>query len=102
MEIVRTERGGYLELSIEGRLDGYWAQHLATSVGDVIRQGTHAVRLNLAKTNYISSAGIGVLVDLHKQFRAVKGSLLVTEPSPAVQRVLQKEGGGGGGDSFAR
>ena len=92
MEIVRTERGGYLELSIEGRLDGYWAQHLATSVGDVIRQGTHAVRLNLAKTNYISSAGIGVLVDLHKQFRAVKGSLLVTEPSPAVHRVLQMVG----------
>ena len=92
MEIVRTERGGYLELSIEGRLDGYWAQHLAASVGDVMRQGTHAVRLNLAKTSYISSAGIGVLVDLHKQFRAVKGSLLVTEPSSAVHKVLEMVG----------
>src|ERR1019366_5091149 len=46
MEIVRNQREGYLELAVEGRLDGYWAQHLASSVGEVMREGTHAVRLN--------------------------------------------------------
>jgi anti-anti-sigma factor len=92
VEIVRTQHEGCLELSVEGRLDGYWAQHLATSVGDVMRQGTHAVRLNLSKTAYISSAGIGVLVDLYKQFQAVNGSLVVTEPSRAVQTVLNMVG----------
>jgi anti-anti-sigma factor len=92
VEIVRTRREDCLELAIEGRLDAYWAQHLVTSVGEVMRQGTHAVRLNLAKTVYISSAGIGVLVDLHKQFQAVNGSFLVTEPSRAVQNVLKMVG----------
>jgi len=57
-----------------------------------MRQGTHAVRLNLSKTAYISSAGIGVLVDLYKQFQAVNGSFFVTEPSRPVQNVLKMVG----------
>jgi len=92
MEIARTQRENYLELSVEGRLDGYWAQHVAASVGEVLREGTHAVRLNLSKLSYISSAGIGVLVDLYKQFQAVNGSFAVIEPSRAVQKVLQMVG----------
>jgi anti-anti-sigma factor len=92
VEITRIDRGSYLELNIEGRLDGYWAQHLATTVGDVMRQGRHAVRLNLAKTAYISSAGIGVLVDLYKQFQSVSGSFVVAEPSRAVLGLLKMVG----------
>jgi len=92
MEIVRNQKEDYLELVVAGRLDGYWAQHLTTSVGDVMREGTHAVRLNLESTTYISSAGIGVLVDLHRQFTAVNGSFIVTNPSRAVSKVLEMVG----------
>jgi anti-anti-sigma factor len=73
-------------------LDGYWAQHLATSVGEVMREGTHAVRLNLSKLSYISSAGIGTLVELHQSFQAVNGSFAVIEPSRSVLRVLEMVG----------
>src|ERR1700736_4836538 len=92
MEIVRIVREEHLELEVEGRLDGYWAQHLATSVGAVMREGIHAVRLNLSKNSYISSSGIGVLVDLYNQFEAVSGSFRVTEPSKQVRRVLELVG----------
>ena len=92
MEITRSQRDDYLELSVEGRLDGYWAQHLSTTVEAVMREGVHAVRLNLSKTAYISSAGIGVLVYLYKQFQAVNGSFAVTEPSRSVQNVLKMVG----------
>src|SRR5882724_2855909 len=92
MEIVRNQKEDYLELVVAGRLDGYWAQHLTTSVGDVMREGTHAVRLNLAQTTYISSAGIGVLVEIHKQFTAVNGSFAVVNPSRAVAKVLEMVG----------
>src|SRR5207237_1027791 len=66
--------------------------HLTTSVGDVMLEGTHAVRLNLESTTYISSAGIGVLGDLHRQFTAVNGSFLVTNPSRAVSTILYMVG----------
>ena len=92
MDIVRTQREDHLELVIEGRLDGYWAQHLSTSVGDVMREGSHSVRLNLSRVSYISSAGIGTLVDLHKQFAAVGGAFAVTNPSRTVWKILEMVG----------
>lgn len=92
MDIVRTQREDHLELVVEGRLDGYWAQHLSTSVGDVMREGSHSVRLNLSRVSYISSAGIGTLVDLRKQFAAVGGAFAVTNPSRAVWKILEMVG----------
>ncbi|HWD00664.1 MAG TPA: STAS domain-containing protein [Candidatus Sulfopaludibacter sp.] len=92
MEIQRHQRPDHLELSIEGRLDGYWAQHLSTSVADVMREGTHAVRLNLSRTSYISSAGVGVLVEMYKNFSAINGSFRVIEPSRQVLQILEMVG----------
>src|SRR5271157_389598 len=92
MEILRSQRDGYLEMFFEGRLDGYWAQHLAESAGETMRQGTHAVRLNLSRTDYISSAGIGTLVQLYKEFAAVNGSFRVAEPSPQVKKIIEMVG----------
>lgn len=89
MEIIRTRRDGILELIVDGRLDLYWAEHLNTAVQDVLREGTHAVRINLSGATYISSAGIGTLVRLHQQFQTVNGSFLVIEPSTAVLNVLK-------------
>ena len=94
MEIVRRQQEGFLEVLFEGRLDGYSAEHLATSVGEAMQEGTHAVRVNLAKASYISSAGIGILVQLYQQFAAVKGSFAVIEPSAAVKKVLELVGVG--------
>ena len=92
MDIQRHERPDHLELSVAGRLDGYWAQHLSTSVAEVMREGTHAVRVNLSATTYISSAGIGVLVELYKNFAAVNGSFRVVEPSKQVRQILEMVG----------
>ncbi len=94
MEIVRRQQEGYLEVGFEGRLDGYWAEHLATAVGEAMHEGKHAVRVNLAKASYISSAGIGVLVNLYHQFTAVNGSFAVIEPSAGVKKVLDLVGVG--------
>src|SRR3954467_9215782 len=94
MEIVRREQEGFLEVGFEGRLDGYWAEHLATAVGEAMHEGKHSVRVNLAKASYITSAGIGVLVNLYHQFSAVNGSFAVIEPSAGVKKVLDLVGVG--------
>jgi len=92
MEIRRQQHQGFLELFFEGRLDGYWAQHLVTTVGEVMREGAHSVRVNLSGASYISSAGIGSLVQIHKQFTAIGGSFSVVEPSRQVKQVLEMVG----------
>src|SRR5262245_28366459 len=92
MEILRRQHESHLELIFEGRLDGYWAQHLEASAGEVMREGVHAVQLNLSKASYISSAGIGALVAIYKQFLAVNGSFVITEPSRQVKQILEMVG----------
>jgi len=92
MELERTEREGFLELLFHGRLDAYWSQHLAEAVGEVLREGRHAVRLNMSRTEYISSAGIGELVKLYKQFASVNGTFAVIEPSRRVRQVIEMVG----------
>jgi len=39
MQISKKSSGDAVELTIEGRLDGYWADHLAAAVDQEIRQG---------------------------------------------------------------
>jgi len=92
MEIRKQRVGDILELEIEGRLDGYWADHLAQSFDDAIRDGARSLRVNLSGVSYLSSAGIRVLVRAHKQLNAIQGSFSVSAPSEAVRSILELTG----------
>jgi anti-anti-sigma factor len=92
MEIRKQRVGDVLELEIEGRLDGYWADHLAQSFDDAIRDGARSLRVNLSGVSYLSSAGIRVLVQAHKQLSAIQGSFSISAPSEAVRSILELTG----------
>jgi anti-anti-sigma factor len=92
MEISKQRIGDVLELEVQGRLDGYWADHLAQSFDDAIREGTRNLKVNLSRVSYLSSAGIRVLVRAHKQLSAIQGSFSVSAPSEAVRSLLQLTG----------
>ncbi len=88
MEIIAQQSGNVLDLHINGRLDAYWANHLSSRLDEVIREGSHRIRLNMAEVAYLSSAGIGVLVQFYRKLKEIHGSFAVTEPSKPVQTVL--------------
>ena len=88
MEITTERKGDSVELTAVGRLDEHWSNHLATSLDDTIRQGGRRLRFNMSKVTYVSSAGLGVLVEFHKKLQGIDGSFTVTEPSPQVSKVL--------------
>src|SRR6185503_9551832 len=89
MEITKQSAGKFTELIIKGRLDGYWADHLTSTLEEVIRSGADHVRLNLAGVTYISSMGIRVLIKFYQQLNGINGALLVSNPSEPVKRVLE-------------
>ena len=89
MEISKVQHGDVVEIVAAGRLDEYWASHLAGDVDKVIREGAHQIRLNMSSVTYLSSAGIGMLLDLYKQLKEIDGSFLVTQPSAAVRTILE-------------
>jgi anti-anti-sigma factor len=92
MEITEHRTGEILELHITGRLDSYWADPLARRLEEVIREGAHHIRLNLAAVEYISSAGIRILVKFHRQLRGIQGSFAISIPSEPVKTVLELAG----------
>jgi len=92
MEITKQQTGDLLELKVAGRLDGYWADHLSGNLETEVRGGNHRIRLNLAGVTFLSSAGIRVLLQFHRQLKGIKGQLSVAEPSDPVRKVLEMSG----------
>jgi anti-anti-sigma factor len=87
--ITQRQAGDAAEVMIRGRLDGYWAGHLAAELDRFVRGGAHRLWLNLAEVTYLSSMGVGVLMRFHKQLKALGGGLKVVTPSESVTEVLE-------------
>ncbi len=92
MEITSQRAGDFVDVTVIGRLDGYWADHLTKGLEDIMRQGADRIRLNLSGVTYISSMGIRVLVQFHKKLHSIHGIFLVSSPSDPVKRVLSMTG----------
>lgn len=89
MEVIKQQRGNVLELSIKGRLDNYWSEFLSERLNTVVNDGAHHLRLDLSEVNYLSSAGIGVLVRIHQQLKAIQGTFVIGKASERVRAVLK-------------
>src|SRR5262245_3663667 len=92
MEIIKTQNNDVLELRLRGRLDAYWADHVGKTIDDAIRAGSHRIELNLAQVDYLSSAGLRLLLHYYKQLKAVQGSLTITQPSGGAYTILKMAG----------
>jgi anti-anti-sigma factor len=89
MDVTRSMDGGVLHLRVDGRVDGYWADHLDAALAAAVSEGHHRIALDCSAISFLSSAGIGVIVKHHKQLARIKGGLHVVRPSNAVATVLR-------------
>src|SRR6266700_3366351 len=92
MEIISHTREGRRELQLNGRLDANWADHLGNAIEYAIRAGQHHIDLDLAEVNYLSSAGIRVLLKYLRQLKAAHGALRVVRTTEPILAVLQLSG----------
>lgn len=89
MQITKRFIGKMVELKVGGRLDVYWADHLAAAVDQEIRQGSHHIQLDLSQVAFLSSAGIGVLVRFYRELKSIQGSFAVSNCSRNVLKILE-------------
>lgn len=92
MQITTKTTGDLLEMRLTGRLDNDSSDHLTTAINDAVRQGRHAMTLDLSDVRYISSAGIGALVKAYKQFQSLRGSFGIVAVSPEGAEVIRLTG----------
>jgi anti-anti-sigma factor len=81
-----------LEVTVNGRVDSYWADHLMAALDEAVQQGSHYIRLDLADVEYMSSAGIGVLMRTYRRLSAIQGRLQIARPSAKVVKLLNVSG----------
>jgi len=92
MQITHHPSADHLELELCGRLDANWAEHVGRVLEEAVRAGNHHVRVDLARVDYLSSAGIRVLLKHYKQLKSVNGYLSVVKASENALSVIKLAG----------
>ena len=90
MTITKKQNGTTLEIALEGRLDTMTAPDLETEL-KASMNGAEALVLDFSKLDYISSAGLRVLLSAHKAM-AGKGGMKVIHVNEIVQEVFDVTG----------
>ena len=90
MNITKKMNGTALEIAVEGRLDTMTAPELEASIKESL-DGADKLTLDFSKLDYISSAGLRVLLSAHKAM-ASKGGMKVANANEIVREVFDVTG----------
>ncbi len=92
LEIIKNILNNVTELKLLGRLDANWAVHLDDYLKTIVRDGVYDIAIDMSQVQYISSAGIRVLVKHYKDLEKIGGSLYLSAVSNSVSEVLEMVG----------
>lgn len=87
MQIDKIQEGAKLTVTPVGRVDTVTAPELEAAL---VLDGVEELVIDLAKVDYMSSAGLRVLLSNHKKM--AKKSMVVINVCPAVKEVLDITG----------
>lgn len=90
MNIEQNLNGNQLELALSGRLDTNTAAILEQEI--IKLENINSLVLDLKDLQYISSAGLRVILMAHKKMRAVAGSMKIKQPNDIVMEVFEMTG----------
>jgi len=90
MTITKKENGKSFTLSVEGRLDTLTSPELEKEINELSSSAEDLV-VDFAKLEYISSAGLRVLLSAHKLF-AKKGGMTITNVNETVLDIFEVTG----------
>ncbi len=90
MNITKNLKGTALEIALEGRLDTMTAPELEAELAKDM-DSADCLILDFSKLDYISSAGLRVLLSAHKAMSG-KGGMKVTNVNEIVQEVFEVTG----------
>jgi anti-sigma B factor antagonist len=90
LNIQQTTENDRAVLTLSGRLDTLTAPELEQKIKDALPDCA-ALTIDMASLEYVSSAGLRVLLSAHKAFSA-KGGLTLTHVSEAIMEILDVTG----------
>lgn len=88
MEIIEKKHPQAIIFSLKGRLDSTTSTEVEKKIIESINKGAIDVILDFSLLEYISSAGIRVLVHCHKEIEKKHGRIILTSLPKPIENVL--------------
>lgn len=93
MDIAITENGNKCTLGVSGRLDSNTAPELEGKIKDII-DNISSLSFDFSGLDYISSAGLRVLLASHKRMIASNGTMTIKNARENVKEIFAITGMG--------
>lgn len=91
MTLTKTTDGSTLTIAIDGRLDTTTAPQLEAEISQSI-DGMEKICLDFGRLEYISSAGLRVLLGTQKKMAKQHGELVIRNAGDTVKEVFEITG----------
>ncbi|MGH7145570.1 MAG: STAS domain-containing protein [Planctomycetota bacterium] len=79
-------------VTVAGYIDAHTFEELEDEVQGLLDDEVFRIAMELSKVNYISSAGIGVLVNIQANCQGGAGNLVLINPADCLREVFQMFG----------
>jgi anti-anti-sigma factor len=92
MEITQKEENGIVAIVIKGRLDADSSPEAEKVVKEALEGQTNQVLFNLSALEYLSSAGLRVLLGAAKEMRRREGKIVLCSLNEFVKEIFEVSG----------
>ena len=72
-QVTPEEKGDRLVIRVSGRFDAAGAKLVGDALEQALKTGRHAVELDMGEVDYLSSAGMRILIIYHRKFSQLRG-----------------------------
>jgi anti-anti-sigma factor len=92
IHVKEEAKGDVLVLRMQGRLDAVSSPTAERQVFDFINNGQHKLLFDFAGVDYLSSAGMRMLLSVTKKLKTLSGKLVLCSVTTNVMDVLKMSG----------
>lgn len=92
MEAQVEEKGDVVLVRVKGRLDAASSPQLEKKINSIIETGHFKLILNLAGVDYLSSAGMRLMLSVSKKLKHLEGKVIACSLSEEVMDVIKMAG----------
>lgn len=92
VDIKEEAKGDVLILRISGRLDAISSPKAERIVFDYVNKGQHKLLLDFSGVDYLSSAGMRMLLSVSKKLKSLPGKLILFSVTVDVMDILKMSG----------
>jgi anti-sigma B factor antagonist len=91
MEIIKTQERGVITLIIKGKIDTTTYQIVEQAINNAFKEAKDIV-LDFREVEYISSAGLKVILIIQKSLHDIDATMKIKNASPEVKEVFEMTG----------